>query len=195
MSWPEPLRSWINPAPDSGSELVCWARGRTWWLRLPLLLASAWLLLAWCGDVARATWFDGIDLGIHEAGHLLTSAFPALVCAAAGSLAQCLAPLAAVAVFLRQRDFAAIGFCLTWLAANLFSVAVYAADATEMALPLVTVGGGEATHDWNFILDSLGLLGHEDLIAGLLRLLAFVSAIAGVLWTAWVLRVMARVNA
>ena len=64
--------------------------------------------------------------------------------------------LLAAALFIRQRDFFAPAFCLTWLASNLFYVAWYLSDASTMAVPLLSVGGGEAYHDWNTILDILG---------------------------------------
>lgn len=189
------LKTWCDPDPASNSELVMSVKGKSWLFRIPLVLLSAWYAVLWCGDPDRTTWFFGLNLGIHEAGHLLTQAFPVLICAAAGSVLQCVAPLIAMGIFLKQRDFAALGFCLTWLASNLFYVALYIADASHMALPLLSVGGGETYHDWNTILDSLGLLGYENVFAGLLRLAAYGCAFAGVAWTCWVLRVMARINA
>lgn len=195
MNFSSLLLDWCNPDPASGSELVTAVKGQTWYWRLPLVVLSTWYALMWCSDPDRVTWFFGLNLGIHEAGHLLTRFFPTLICAAAGSGFQCLAPLIAIGIFLKQRDFAALGFCLTWLASNLFYVALYVADASDMALPLVSVGGGEVYHDWNTILGQLGLLGHEGFFAGVLRVMAFACAFGGIAWTSWVLRVMARVNA
>lgn len=182
--------SWIGP--QDGAGLHEWVRGRSWALRLPLLLLCAWMLLAWIGNPDRWTWFSGLDLGIHEAGHLLTRYFGDVICAAAGSTAQCLAPLIAMVVFLRQSDYFALGLCLTWLASNLFYVALYVADASAMALPLVSVGGGEVHHDWNFLLEEFNLLGHEDTFATLLRIAGYACAAGGVGWSAWVLWLMAR---
>lgn len=171
-----------------------WATGRSWPVRVPVLLFCAWHLVFWFADPDRWNIFSGLNLGIHEAGHLLTGAFGTFVCALAGSLAQCLAPVAAGAVFVRQRDFFALSLCLTWLASNLFYVAQYVADASDMALPLVSVGGGDVYHDWNTLLDLLGMLGSEGFLAGCLRLAAFACAIAGVAWGSWVLWRMARLN-
>src|SRR5207253_2494489 len=47
----------------------------------------------------------------------------------------------------RQPDWFAVTFSGAWLATNLYGVATYVADAREMDLPLVTVGGGEPGHD------------------------------------------------
>ena len=175
-------------------EFTTWARGRLWWARAPLLVLAAWQLLMWFDDPDRWTVFFGLNLGIHEAGHLLTKSFGTFVCALAGSAFQCAAPLVAALIFLRQRDFFAITMCLTWLASNLFYVAGYVADASAMALPLLSVGGGEVFHDWNTLLEMLGLLGTEGFISGCLNLVAYACAIAGVASGAWVLRQMALIN-
>ena len=45
-----------------------WARGRTWWTRVPVVLASAWLGVTLVADCDTWTIFGAIDLGIHEAG-------------------------------------------------------------------------------------------------------------------------------
>jgi hypothetical protein len=186
MSWPAPAE-WRE-------EFTGWARGRLWWARAPLLALAAWQLLAWIDDPDRWTVFFGLNLGIHEAGHLLTGFLGTFICALAGSAFQCAAPLAAGAIFLRQRDFFAITLCLTWLASNLFYVAWYLADASAMEIPLVSVGGGDVYHDWNTLLDMLGMLGSEGFISGCLRLLAYGCALAGVASGVWVLRQMALIN-
>jgi hypothetical protein len=183
--------------PDSADwreEFATWARGRLWWTRVPLVALAAWQLLQWFDDPDRWTIFSGLNLGIHEAGHLLTQPFGTFICALAGSAFQCAAPLAAALVFLRQRDFFAITLCLTWLASNLFKVAWYLADASTMAIPLVSVGGGEVYHDWNTLLDMMGLLGSEGFLSDCLRLVAYACAMGGVVGGAWILRQMALIN-
>jgi len=73
-----------------------------------------------------------------------------------------LAPVAAAAVFWRQRDWFGIAFCWAWLATNLFSVATYVADARAQQLHLVSPGAGsqdEIIHDWNFPARSAGHAG------------------------------------
>ncbi len=186
------LASWFSTRPDS--ELSVWVKGRSWQVRLPLVLISLWYLVSWCGDNLQGNWFSGLNIGIHEAGHLVTRAFGQFICAAAGSAFQCLAPVIAAVVLLRQRDFSGLGFCLTWLASNLFYVALYVADAPFQQLPLLSVGGGEVYHDWAWLLDDLGMLGAAGFFAGCLRLAGYACALGGVVWGAWVLYVMARAN-
>ena len=183
--------------PDSADwreEFATWARGRRWWTRVPLVALAAWQLLQWFDDPDRWTIFFGLNLGIHEAGHLLTQPFGTFICALAGSAFQCAAPLAAALVFLRQRDFFAITLCLTWWASNLFHVAWYLADASTMAIPLLSVGGGDVYHDWNTLLDMMGLLGSEGFLSDCLRLVAYACAMGGVVGGAWTLRQMALIN-
>jgi hypothetical protein len=67
-------------------------------------------------------------------------------------------------------------------------------DAVKMEAQLLSVGGGEAYHDWNFLLDQFGMLGQEGWIANLIRLAAYACAIGGVVWTGWILRRMALAN-
>ena len=50
---------------------------------------------------------------------------------------------------------------------SLLNVSVYAGDAVLMQLPLL--GGDDSIHDWNYLLDQLGLLNHASLISGLIH--------------------------
>jgi hypothetical protein len=73
----------------------------------------------------------------------------------------------AMVLFARQRDYFAISFAFGWLATNYFELATYVGDAVTKSLPLVTPGGGEPIHDWNYILGNYGWLRHTDALAGL----------------------------
>lgn len=159
-----------------------WARGRTWWTRAPVVLACAWLGVKLVADCDASTIFGAIDLGIHEAGHVVFRFGGEMVCAFGGSLLQCLAPLACAIALLRRPDWFGASFCGVWLGVNLYEVARYVADARAMALQLVTIGGGDARHDWNFLLGELGLLRADTTLAGILRVVAFLvtwGSIAG----------------
>jgi hypothetical protein len=95
-------------------------------------------------------------------------------------------------MFARQPDYFAVAFGGTWLATNLYNVAAYMADARDLDLPLVNVGGGEADHDWNFILSAVGLLPWDTVLAAVVRVLAFLAAWGSVAAGAWMLWCMAR---
>ncbi|HEV8119642.1 MAG TPA: hypothetical protein VGQ67_01460, partial [Candidatus Polarisedimenticolia bacterium] len=81
-------------------------------------------------------------------------------------------PAGLAVYFLRaRRDRFAAAACVWWAGENLAHIAIYMADARDLALPLV--GGGE--HDWNTLFYSFGLLGQDSVaaIAGVTRALGF----------------------
>lgn len=104
---------------------------------------------------------DGIDLAIHETGHLVFAPFGERLMMLGGTLFQLLVPGAFVAYFLRRRDRFAAAVCLWWVAQNCWNVSVYVADARTQELPLV--GGGE--HDWAYLLGEAGWLARDQAIA------------------------------
>jgi|WetSurMetagenome_2_1015567.scaffolds.fasta_scaffold00687_18 hypothetical protein len=129
---------------------------------------------------------DGVDLVVHEAGHLLFGYFGQFIGVAGGTLGQLLVPSAlSVYFYLYQSRFAST-VPLFWLGQSLINVSVYVKDAQAMALPLVSIGGGDAIHDWHFMLSRLGLLRHDQLIGNTIYvsgILIIVSAIVmGFLW-------------
>ena len=185
--------------PHLVQDARAWCRGRAWWARAPLLLYfvyGMWMHLS--TSEPYRTLFDGINLGIHELGHVLFAPFGELLTAAGGTITQCAAPVAAAFVFLRQRDYFGIAVAWCWLATNLYGVAVYAADARALQLNLVAPGmgmvpasEGTISHDWEFLLGQLGWLQHTEVIAGAFRLSAFVSMAVGVAFGGWLLWRMA----
>jgi hypothetical protein len=169
-----------------------WCVGRWWPLRALVVAALAWICARHVADEGYWSYFGGINLGIHEGGHLLFSYFGRWLCTAGGTIAQLSAPLIAAAILLRQGDWFALPLCGAWLADNLYGVAIYCADASRMGLTLVTVGGGTGSkaecHDWHVLLNSVGMLGAEDWLAPLIRFIAFAigwSSIALGAWQCW----------
>ena len=104
---------------------------------------------------------DGVDLAIHETGHIVFSPFGDIVTALGGTLLQLLLPAAFVVHFLRRRDRLGAAVCLWWVAQNCWNISVYVADARAQELPLV--GGGE--HDWAYLLGEAGWLARDAAIA------------------------------
>lgn len=141
--------------------------------------------MTWFAFVARAPVpvFDWVDLGVHEAGHVITQPFGDLFRAMAGSLLQVAVPAGLALYFwLRQHDAAATGFCMAWAGTSAWDVSVYVADAPVQALPLI--GGG---HDWAYILgpQQFDALDRAASIAGFIELTAMVVAGAGVALALW----------
>ena len=140
--------------------------------------------------------FGGINLGIHEMGHIVLGWAPEFIAVAAGTLFQLAAPVISGFLFLGQPDYFALPVCGVWLSTNLYHVATYMADARALTLPLVTVGaeGGEVEHDWNYMLSALGLLGWDIRLAALVRVLAFLSMWGSIAAGVWVLAVIVKTN-
>lgn len=101
---------------------------------------------------------DGVDLAIHETGHLVFAPFGEVLQFAGGTLFQLIVPCAFLIYFLRRGDRHAATVPLWWIAQNFWNISVYVKDARAMELPLV--GGGE--HDWNFLLGRFGVLPHDQ---------------------------------
>ena len=111
--------------------------------------------------LGRGTLLDGVDLAIHETGHLVFGPFGEFVGFAGGTLFQLIMPLTFVGYFVRRGDHHAASVALWWVGQNCGHIAYYVADARAMVLPLV--GGGE--HDWNYLLGELGLLARDQAIS------------------------------
>lgn len=123
---------------------------------------------------------------IHEVGHFFFSSriFPEFLHVFAGSLFQWLAPIGAGVQFLRNREYPAVAVALGWLGLSLLDTMVYMRDAADLKLPLVSPfsGGGEIIHDWNYLFDAMGLLGHSKLIAGIVGTIGWNLAGVAALW-------------
>jgi hypothetical protein len=173
------------------ADIRDWRQGRLWWARVPI-----WLYLAYVGvqqfrdPEAYNSLFAGINLGIHEGGHILFRPLGEFIHVAGGTIAQLSAPIIALFILLKQRDYFGITFCLGWLSTNLIGVGVYMADARAQELPLVSAeGSGEGIiHDWAYLFGQLNLLNEDETIGLLTRGLgsaAMVVALVGGAWIIW----------
>lgn len=145
-------------------------------------------------DPGYGSIFSGINLGIHELGHVVLSFMPMFITIAAGTIFQLLAPIASVFIFLRQNDYFAVSVSFGWLSTSFFGVAKYAGDAEKMLLPLVSPFGGEdIIHDWNYMLSKLGMLSLAPAVSGLFWLAAFICMAAALLWGGYLLLIMFKV--
>ena len=132
------------------------------------ILASIYFF--WCAyDPYQWHLIDGVNLVIHEAGHLVFSPFGEFMMIAGGSLFQVIMPALFVGYFVYQHQFYSAALVLFWVGESILNVSVYAGDAVALQLPLL--GGEGSTHDWNYMLSSLNLLGSTTQIAGAIRLL------------------------
>lgn len=163
------------------------------------MMAPRILMLLWLGAILVYLWrdpaqpglfdwpnlFSGINLGIHELGHVAFSPFGMFLGVLGGSLLQCVAPIAGMVVLRRQYDFFGVAICGGWLATNLFGVAVYMGDARAMALPLVSPFSGHPLHDWNYVLGEVGLVQSCEGLAFATKVLATLVMTAAIGFGGW----------
>lgn len=121
---------------------------------------------------------DGVDLAVHESGHIIFGPFGEFIGFAGGTLAQLIMPLLFLIYFWRRGDRYAATVPLWWMGQNLWNISVYAADARSRLLPLV--GGGE--HDWAYMLGRLGLLSLDTRIARLIWLTGVALYLAAIVF-------------
>jgi hypothetical protein len=120
-----------------------------------------------------------LNLGIHEAGHMITYSSSGVVNAMAGSIAQVAVPLLfAGYFFFSRKDWVGAGVCLAWAATSAMEVALYVADAPTQELDLI---GNQ--HDWAFILgpDGYNAMAKSASIAGTIRDAASVATVTAAL--------------
>jgi hypothetical protein len=155
------------------------------WIRAAFVAGLAWLTLRLAAS--PGCFLDLVNLAFHESGHLFLAPFGDTPHILGGTLLQLAVPAGLAGYFLLARsDRFGAAMCVWWAGENLVHIAVYMADARDLALPLV--GGGE--HDWNTLFYDFGLLGEGSVasISGTTRVLGFL-----VMWGA--LAVMAALVA
>ena len=151
-----------------------------WW-RAALLVPLVWWTVRLAGGWTAWCPLDLVNLAFHEAGHLVFSFGGTTLHILGGTLGQLLVPFGlGVSFLLVHGRPSGAAFCLWWTGESLVNVAVYMADARELALPLV--GGGE--HDWNELLFRWGLLGEPAVarVAVTTHLLGSLVMLAGLVW-------------
>jgi hypothetical protein len=155
------------------------------------LLTLAWLTwttiaggLAYPRPGGVLTIVDGANFILHEAGHLIFMFFGEFLAVLGGSLNQVLIPAIFTAYFFRQRQHGSACATLFWTGQSLTGVAIYAADAQTLRLPLHGSDGsaGAAIHDWHRLLHWMGLLQRSKTIGDLMfamAVLVMVAALVG----------------
>ena len=129
-------------------------------------------------DPGRGSLLAGVDLAIHETGHLVFGPFGEFIGFAGGTIFQLLMPAAFVVYFLRRGDQHSASVALWWVGQNCGHIAVYAADARAQELPLV--GGGE--HDWAYLLSATGNLQNDKGVARAFTAAGFLLITGSAIW-------------
>ncbi len=146
--------------------------------RIAVLALGAYV--AWLSFGYRYHFLDGVNLLIHEAGHVVFGSVGQTVAVAGGTILQLAFPLAFVLYFWRQGQRFAAAVCGVWASESLMYTARYLGDARAQELPLV----GGHIHDWHYLLGQAGLLERAEVLGMSLHLVASLVAIVFV-WLAW----------
>jgi len=191
---PRPRNPYEYTAPrDDTPRIIRWAR-----IGLTLLLIPLGMN-AFKDEYGVVPLIGGIDLAVHEFGHMLFMPFgwPFLgetMVIAGGAVTQVAFPLIFVGYFLfskRHRDLHASMVCLWWASMNVLGVAIYAADARARKLMLITGATGQeddSGHDFYNLFSQWGVLKRDTIYAGRMRTIAGMMFLASVvigLWAAW----------
>lgn len=155
-----------------------------------LLLVALVPYVLWLIFAYRYHLVDGVNLGAHEAGHMIFRFFGQWPHVLGGTIGQLAFPVAFVVHFMRRREPFEAAVMAVWVAESLMYLAEYLGDARAQRLPLV----GGHVHDWRWMLSRLDLLGQCELIAALVHGGASVLALAAVVFAARQVRGAARVD-
>lgn len=149
---------------------------------IPKLIFAALMSLYFLSiayDPMQGSFLDNVDLPIHEFGHILFRVLGEFVGIAGGSLFQVIFPVVFVGYFVWQRSYYSAAIVGLWVGQSILNVWVYASDAIVMQLVLTSgfTGSEGSFHDWNYMLDHLGLLGSTKTIAGIIRFVGTLTII------------------
>jgi hypothetical protein len=126
-------------------------------------------------------FLDRVNLIAHEAGHLLFGWFGEFIMVLGGTIGQLFVPAAFTGYFYLRREFFSAAVTLFWTGQNFFNISVYAKDAQAMDLSLVSIGGGDAIHDWHYILTKMRLLRWDQAVGNTLYSIGVVVVVAAVI--------------
>lgn len=195
-----------GPAIAAGAGLLdeprAWCAGKNWLGRGLVLAWFIYLGVRHFMDRDFNSLFNGINLGIHELGHVLLSAaaFGNFIQFAAGTVFQLAAPIAGFVMFYRQRDWFGLSFAGVWLATNIYHIAWYMSSAhNPKSIPLLSpFGNANVRHDWNYLLSRFDLVQHDRALSTMVRwgghLVIWASIIAAT-WLVWTMFAKRRESA
>ncbi len=136
--------------------------------------------VVWLAFGYRYHFIDGLNLLVHEAGHLLLMPFGQTWHMLGGTLLQIAMPVAFCVHFMRRGNRFAAGVVGVWLSESLMNTGRYMGDAVARQLPLF----GGHLHDWNWLLGKADLLRHAEALGFFVHVFA-ASLAFGALFFAW----------
>ena len=151
------------------------------------------ILTPMSSNYAGESFLHLVNLPFHEAGHIFFRFFGRWMTSLGGTLGQLMVPVLCLLTFLiKYKNPFAGSVTLWWLAESFMDVAPYINDARSGQLTLLGgLTGREADygyHDWEFILNEIGLLRWDHALAligqgfGILLMLTSFAWAGGLLW-------------
>jgi hypothetical protein len=141
---------------------------------------------------AGNSFFHLVNLPFHEAGHLFFQLFGRWMGSLGGTLGQLLIPLICLLSFLiKGKNPFGASVALWWFGESFMDIAPYINDARNQELTLLGgITGREAdygVHDWEFILNEIGLLRYDHTLASLARHFGIVLMLLSFAWAGYLL--------
>ncbi len=180
------VKAYIFPSEDGPvNPLYLW--GRAFFFVLMVAWGLKFIFAPIKGDYIGRSFMHLINLPFHEAGHLILAFFGDFIRVLGGTLMQILIPLVCAAEFVRRGDAFGGSFGLWWTGQSFIDAAPYIYDARAGELMLLGgVTGQDAPdyHDWHNILERLGLLSYDHVIAYLAKYFGAIVLLLAVTWAA-----------
>lgn len=126
---------------------------------------------------------DGVNLLMHEAGHIIFIPLGTFMTILGGSLLQILVPCLFALYFWKQDQFIEVSVMFLWIGQNFINVSVYAGDAIAMQLPLL--GGDTSGHDWHNLFSMMGVVQHAVGISHFIYAIGIMIFLAGIGMAGW----------
>ncbi len=173
----------VNPFHLAGRVIV-----------LIILVVWGWIFIftPMASNEAGSSFLHLVNLPFHEAGHIFFQLFGRWMTSLGGTLGQLLIPLICLLAFLlKSKNPFGAAASLWWLGQNFIDIAPYVNDARKGELMLLGgVTGSEAEygyHDWNFILNEIGLLPYDHAFARLAQGFGIVLMLTSFVWAGYLL--------
>ena len=128
-----------------------------------------------------------VNLIFHEVGHLIFAVFGDFTSSLGGTLMQLIIPiLCMITLFIKTNDPFGGSICFWWVGENFLDISTYMNDAERMWLPLLGGRFGYSfpygTHDWNYILNELGVLEYCQIFAKALFCVGVFIMFLSIIW-------------
>jgi hypothetical protein len=179
VTTPDPTPADRARANDQYDAIIRWSR---------LVVTALTALFGWRAfhdELGSAVFLvDGINLAVHEAGHMIFAPFGDTMHFLGGSLFEVIFPVFFVVYFLRkQRDVHAAMVCAWWTSTAMLGVSIYMADARARQLMLLGGGTGDEVdgHDWYHLFAHWHVLRLDTRIAAGLRATAWLVCVGSIL--------------